>query len=128
MCRLSLVAAVGKRVLTIRQAAYFADLRGPSVESVQLLGALASATPENPKLQQELVHSALAAVTAIHGEETRAEALAALAPNLPPELVPDAFAAAQAISDETAHATALTALAPHLPTVLLSEAFAADRR
>jgi hypothetical protein len=70
------LAAVDRKVLTIRQAAHFADLKGPSQESVGLLAGLALAGRENSGFQSELLLSALAAAKAIGDDDARAEALA----------------------------------------------------
>jgi hypothetical protein len=122
-----LLAAVDKNILAIRQAEYFADLMGPTKESVQLLVGLADAGQNDPTLRSEFLVSALVTATMIAGESDRATALAAIAKHLPPNLASDAFATAKAIADEHNRATALAALAPHIPRELLSNALAAAK-
>jgi hypothetical protein len=73
------LAAVDKGVLTIQQAAQFADLKGPSQESVELLSGLALANREI-SARSELLVSALAAAKAIRSDQSRAQALATVAP------------------------------------------------
>ena len=67
----------------------------------------------------DLLAHALAIATAITGEDARAEALTALAPQLPPEqradVLAEALAAATAITDDCSRAGTLTALVPQLP-------------
>ena len=58
---------------------------------------------------------ALEAATAIRNDNTRAQALAALAPHLPADQQARALEAATAIRDGDTRARVLTALAPHLP-------------
>ncbi len=126
-----LLAAVDKGVLTNRQAAHFAELKGPSEVSVELLSGLALAARDNPALRSELLVSAVAAAKAIGDERARAEALIALAPHLAPKLrdeaLREALAAAGAIDDEYSRALALTALAPHLAPEQVGEALAAAK-
>ena len=54
------LAAVQRRVITFRQAAYFAEIKGPCEESVRLLAALAGVARDNQALRTELASSALA--------------------------------------------------------------------
>ncbi|MHC5751284.1 MAG: hypothetical protein ACYTXF_11800 [Nostoc sp.] len=58
----------------------------------------------------------------IRSEESRADALSALAQKLPPELLPEALAAARAIQNKYYRAKALSALAQKLPPELLPPA------
>jgi hypothetical protein len=116
-----LLAAVDAGVLAIRQAAHFADLKGPSEESVKLLAGLVLSSREDVALQSELLFAAHSAAKAIGHDHFRAEALpvlAALAPHLAPEqrdeVLREALAAAEAIVDVHYRAPALAALAPHL--------------
>jgi hypothetical protein len=112
------LAAVDKGVLTIGQAAHFADLKGPSEEGVELLLGLTLAGHENSAVQSELLASARAAAKAIGADDARARALAALAPHLAPqqrdEALCEALAAAKAIGADDTRAEALAALAPHV--------------
>jgi hypothetical protein len=126
-----LLAAVERRALTIRQAAYFADLMGPSKGSVRLLAGLAAAAKGDAKLREELLIPAFAAAKAIGDKGSRAQALAALAPHLPPEqrqqALNEALAGAEDIHPQKYRARALAALAPQLPPDLLGEALAAAK-
>jgi hypothetical protein len=75
------LAAVDKGVVTIRQAAHFADLKGPSRDSVELLIGLARAARNNSPLRADLLVSAVAGSKAIDDEVTRSQVLAAGPPS-----------------------------------------------
>jgi hypothetical protein len=77
--------AVEKGVLTHRQAANLADLKGASIDGVKLLAGLASAVEDNSTLRSEFLCSALEAAKAIANVAVRANALAHIAPHLPME-------------------------------------------
>jgi hypothetical protein len=145
--RLALVA-VQRGVLTFRQAAYFAEITGPSKESVELLAGLAVAARENHALSAELALSALATARAARDDTEQAlllsaaiEILFSVDPGLAPEqradIAGEALAAAKAIArgrrrdgfDEMLasamaswRSRALATLAPHLAPARLGEA------
>ena len=118
-----LLTAVDKGVLSIRQAAHFADIKGASKESVELLSGLASVSQENSALRSELLTSALNAAKAIGDDNSRSAALIALIPHFGPperdEILRKAFGAAKRIDDNFARSLALIALITH---------FAVDQR
>ena len=123
------LAAVDKGVLTMRQAAHFADLKGSSNAGVRLLTGLLVAARDNPALSEELLRTALATGNAIGDGAMRAEALVTVAPHLPvgerQQTLRDALAAVEAVGDYYHRSRALAAIAPHLPLELLGEALAA---
>jgi hypothetical protein len=118
-----LLAAVEKRVLTIRQAIYFADLKEPSEELIALLLGLADLTTADNRT--EFLYSALEAAVAIQEYSERAQAVAKLAPHLPQELLGEALTAVETAIGHPDYTAALAALAPRLPPELLDEAFIA---
>jgi hypothetical protein len=95
-----LIAAVEKGTLSIRQAAYFGELKGACEESVRLFVGLAASTNCNPQLSFELTVSALEMAKMIGNERERARALAELAPHLQPEMRHIALEAAIRISGD----------------------------
>lgn len=125
------IAAVEKGILTFRQAAIFANLKGSSEEGVRLFAWLSFAASDNPMLREELSGCALAATRDIIDENQRVRALEALAQYLLPERLGEALAAAKAIASEDSRAQALTALAIHMQLEeklqTLSDAFTAAK-
>ncbi|MEH2361189.1 NB-ARC domain-containing protein, partial [Nostoc sp.] len=118
-----LVALVKNNIWTCEQGLAYA-LQNPNPEDkVNSLTQLVNYLPSN--LEKLAVQKALAAARAIQSEDSRANALSALADKLP-KLLPEALAAAREIQDEDNRANALSALADKLPE-LLPEALAAAR-
>lgn len=76
------LAAVKKGVLTVRQAAYFAEMKGASEAGVRLLIGLSSIVSENLRLSAELRHTALSATNSIRDERERVTVLGLLIPHL----------------------------------------------
>jgi hypothetical protein len=119
------LAAVEKGILTIRQATYFADLKGGSKERVQLLAGLALAARDNLSLSKELTYLALEDTLRLSSETVRRERLittlqvlcplnAGLGLELRQEVLNTALAVAKAFSQESERSAALAALIPHL--------------
>jgi hypothetical protein len=123
-----ILTAAERGVLNPRQAAYFAEIKGPSEESVTLLAGLAIAVRDNQPLRAELALSALATARMAR-EDARAVLLSmaigvlySVEPHLAPDELGDAFAATKVIGNEDDRSRALAALAPHLTPGQLSEA------
>jgi hypothetical protein len=142
------LTAVQRDVLTPRQAAYFAEITGPSKEAVELLAGLAVAARENHVLGTELALSALATARTAPDDNSRAELLSAAieilfsvdpgrAPEQWDDVAAEALAGAKAIApgrrrdgfDELVasakagyRARSLAALAPHLAPAQLAGA------
>ncbi len=120
-----ILAAVKTGVITVRQAAYFAQLKEPLDEGVKLLSDLARISHDNPPLAKELMFAAFAAAKVNAAEYLHSDTLAELALPLPPELLDEVIAAAKGLEDRTQRARAMIALAPYLTSTLLAEALAA---
>jgi hypothetical protein len=101
-----ILAAVDKGVLTIRQAANLADLKGPSIDAVRLLVQLSASGRGEPTLRSELLSSALASAAGVRYPGERARAFALVAPNLPKEqreqAVKEAIASASGVFADNA--------------------------
>ena len=120
-----ILAAVERGVLAPRQAAYFAEIKGPSA-SVALLARLAVATRDNQALSRELVLSALATACMARDHTSQVKRLSAAIEILfsvdlgfPPKQRSDrlgeALAAATTIDSDYVRSRVLAALAPHFP-------------
>jgi hypothetical protein len=114
-----LLAAAEKEVLTIRQAAHYAELIGYSTDKVQVLAGLAAAVRHNQPLSSDLISSAFASAKAIADPEERARAVATLLPQLTPEQkeqgVLEAQDAVRVIENDTFRVLAIAALAAEIP-------------
>jgi hypothetical protein len=131
-----LAALVEKGMWTVERAhGYAHQVRDPAHRAAAL-GSLAPRLPDRERTRA--LADALAAVRAIGSErqpseavsaaewiaQSRANALAALAPQLPEDLLPEALAVAQTIRNDLNRSQALAALVPQLPDDLLGEALA----
>jgi hypothetical protein len=111
MCRGKLtLAAVQRGVLTLRQAVYFANMKGPSKDSCKLLANLAVVARDNSALASELALSAVAIIRmprASYPGELLKMAMnilfvgeLGLTPEQRPVVLVEALGAAKAIVDE----------------------------
>ncbi|MHC5598161.1 MAG: NB-ARC domain-containing protein [Nostoc sp.] len=118
-----LVALVKNNFWTPEQGLAYALQNPDPNQKINSLTKLVNYLP--PNLQDLALQKALAAARAIQDENSRANALSALAEKLP-DILPEALAAARAIQSESDRAKALSALAEKLPDIL-PEALAAAR-
>lgn len=129
------LAAAKKGALTVRQAAYFAELKGSSEESVRLLVGLAVVARDSLTLSEQLTLSALEKTFA--GEQKRPAVLLVivmkclfssepgLRRELRQEILSKALAGVKAIGREHSRSEALADLAPYLTVEQRAEALAA---
>ena len=142
-----LVELVKDRTLSSQHARHYAELKGPTVESVDALARMAVAIADNPRAAAEIASAAIELALKSPDAELQATALAKaldslqirggktdglmLAPHLDPAqrraALAEALAAAKAIGSEYDRARALAALAPHLDPAQRAEALAAAK-
>jgi hypothetical protein len=121
------LAAVEKGVLTVRQAAHFAEMKGASEAAVRLLIGLTTFARDNLTFSAELISSALAVTKSIGNERERASVLAVLVPHLQREERLNALSEALNETrnyDDISRLHLLQVLTPHLLAEQASEALA----
>ncbi|MGP0088975.1 MAG: AAA family ATPase [Xanthobacteraceae bacterium] len=122
-----ILAAVEKRVLSVRQALHLAGFMASRSESLTTIGALASRFEPDPARREMLLEGALDAAKAIGNEYSRASALSGLAQYLTGEQIADALHAAKAIGNEDYRASALSGLAQYLTGEQIADALDAAK-
>ena len=139
MPRELIVAAVSKKVLTVRQAQHFAELMQDATDSSLTYAALALISSSDKGLQEVLTENALQrALTSPDSESKRSSLFCDLLETLfvPSTLLDDACRShilssiveeLKAFEKDETRARVLEALAPHLPPELVTEAFAIVR-
>ncbi len=120
-----IIRAVEVGFWTPERALSVAAKRPDARQRAELFTTLIPMVPTEAR--EPALAQALAAAREIEGERSRAEVLAALAPQLTGRLLAEALAAVREIAYESRRAEVLAALAPQLTGRLLAEALAAAR-
>lgn len=114
-----LIALLQKKVWTPEQALVYALQNSSLTDKIDSLKKLADYLP--PNLKKQALEKALDAVKQIYYDDSRAEALIALADKLPSELAPDLLDAVKQIQNDRYRAEALEALGDKLPSEFLPD-------